>query len=196
MGDNQLERFIYTQDVNGCLNLINSGFNVDTLNREGETALFRASWLGDAKFVKVLLEGKANPNITDKYGCTPLHAAARTGSNQCVTLLLSYGANVNKTEITNKQTPLHYAVMHAQDYYSNEVHDYESSICTLLKNKANIDAQDSKGQTCLHIASVQNKGPYFDLLRRKGADLNIKDNTGKIAVAPLNNESSSRCIIS
>jgi ankyrin repeat protein len=52
----------------------------------------------------LLTEGNANPNISDKAGVCPLHLAAfdENGSSICVSLLVSYGADVN-TQTRGKQ---------------------------------------------------------------------------------------------
>ncbi|XP_026751581.2 ankyrin repeat domain-containing protein 27-like [Galleria mellonella] len=81
-------------------------------------------------------------NISDSFGFTPLHYAARYGLDELCNILLLNKANVN---CVNKkgQTPLHLAVLN----------NHTIVIRTLLDNGANINVIDSTGNTPLHDAS-------------------------------------------
>src|SRR5699024_3898038 len=58
---------------------------------------------------KVLLENGANPNISAKGGCMPLHLAAEHGDIELVKELLRRNANINSANAQNV-TALHLAV--------------------------------------------------------------------------------------
>ncbi len=60
---------------------------------------------GQPKALKLLLEAKANPNLSRHDGRTALHFAAIRGNLECVKLLLKYGANT-KAIAYGKDTPL------------------------------------------------------------------------------------------
>ena len=60
-----------------------------------QTPLHDASYLGDLREVKRLLEGGTDVNAATKNGNTPLHWAANMGKTEVVKLLLASGAAVD-----------------------------------------------------------------------------------------------------
>ena len=95
--------------------LIRKGADVNAKNRDGSTALMHAADNGIYRSVKLLLEAGAEVNSQNSDGDTPLNAAAdgsmvshpscnqcqaffcptAEGTDQCMQLLLSAGADVN-----------------------------------------------------------------------------------------------------
>jgi len=61
-------------------------------NCKSGTALTAASYKGLVSIVKVLLENKANPNIADGNGTTPLIYATMAKNVEIINLLLKHGA--------------------------------------------------------------------------------------------------------
>ena len=65
----------------------------DVAPSTGVTALLAASAMGRTKAATVLLDGGADPNVTDATGFSPLHyAARRKGAVGIITALLAHGA--------------------------------------------------------------------------------------------------------
>lgn len=62
--------------------------------QRGETLLLTATVAGNAAGAELLLEQKADVNLTNDAGFTPLMAAARLGSGNCVRMLCIYKADV------------------------------------------------------------------------------------------------------
>lgn len=82
--------------VNGGVALLASrGANVNALGKKGETAIANAAEHGDVDGVKLLLDKRAEVNIADYRGYTPLMLAAHydRDSAEIVRLLLSHGAD-------------------------------------------------------------------------------------------------------
>lgn len=75
--------------------LIDSGANVNALNRNGESALHRAALRGDAQLVRLLLANGLDVNAQTKSGAAALHGAAVSGSADAGGVLLSGGANID-----------------------------------------------------------------------------------------------------
>lgn len=90
--------------------LLEAGADVDA-RQENElafTAMNQAAYFGNASCINHLLQFRADVNVTDGHGGTPLVAASLNGAVECVRLLLSNKADVNKP--TNSgTTPLHKA---------------------------------------------------------------------------------------
>ena len=55
-----------------------------------------------------------NVNLTDNYGLTPLHYAAKSNNKDIAEFLLSVGADA-KSKDNNAWTPLHYASCYGHD---------------------------------------------------------------------------------
>lgn len=122
------------------------------------------------------LEKGLNMNGMFTPGATPLQCAARFGALSLVSLYLSKGALVNESD--NKGgTALHYAVM----LPGTDVADY------LLSKGANVNTRTQDGgYTPLHstvFSNQKNVGRIVDLLARRGAILNIKDDKGRTPLA-------------
>jgi uncharacterized protein len=123
----------------------------------GATPLLRAAKAGDVAAVRLLLAHGADPNLPQLRGLTPVMAAAGLGSNEIDTrgrfkteaeaietiqLLVKAGADVNAHETRDGQTALHGAALWG----------YTDVVKTLVANKADILAKDSKGRTPLDSA--------------------------------------------
>ena len=72
------------------------------------TALMAAVFKDEEDLVETLLKFKANPNISDTQGTTPLHYAAIKRNETIVKLLMDANADVTKKDIRGK-TALDYA---------------------------------------------------------------------------------------
>jgi ankyrin repeat protein len=72
--------------------LIAKGANVNAKGKTGMTALYAAVSLRKVEVVKALLDAKANPNLTNKKGETPLQLATSKGFEDVAELLRGHGA--------------------------------------------------------------------------------------------------------
>ncbi|PKK66956.1 ankyrin, partial [Rhizophagus irregularis] len=76
--------------------LTDNNIDINLQDNFGETALFLASALGNAKIVKLLLRNNANPNICNNENVTPLIVSSYNGHNDTVKALLEKGdVNIN-----------------------------------------------------------------------------------------------------
>jgi ankyrin repeat protein len=78
------------------------------------TALMAATVKNDLQLVKLLLENKANPDVTDANGTTALHYSATFRFYDIASLLVQYNANTELTDI-RKKTAFDYAVIANDD---------------------------------------------------------------------------------
>jgi hypothetical protein len=77
----------------------------------GETALITAIKAKSSKYVGILLIAKADPNIADAEGFSPLMHAVVSYQHDIVDLLLSAGASTSDTDFVGNRTALHFAVI-------------------------------------------------------------------------------------
>lgn len=145
----------------------------DSDNQLGITPLHCAVHQGHEEMVELLLEHKANLNITCKQGKSALHIAAEQGHRKIIKLLLHQRIN-SRTANRQGDTALQLAV--------GTTHD-EATVPLLIKSRFDMDVQNtSTGNTALHLA-VQLKRPrILSFLLEKGANVNILNRDG---ITPL-----------
>ena len=93
--------------------LVAAGANPNARSNDGSTALLNAvthivlppNWQSRRKMIQFLLDNKAQVNIADWQGVTPLIAAARTADAELVNTLLAAGADIEATDRVGR-TPL------------------------------------------------------------------------------------------
>lgn len=68
---------------------------------EKSTALMDAVSDGHTDLVQILLESHTNPCTTNRYGETPLDIAMCQGSTAMIKLLIHFGAEVTKIDLTS-----------------------------------------------------------------------------------------------
>ncbi|KAL8584345.1 hypothetical protein ACOMHN_031965 [Nucella lapillus] len=138
----------------------------------------RDGWLNSPLYVAVshnqagatkMLAGVGPRSVVDGFSCsaknTPCHLAARLGYEECLRVLLEYGASVNVKD-SSGCTPLILAVKNKR----------YGAIKLLLESGCAVSVQDSSGRTALHYASQTATG--VSLLLNAGAEVNVVDNDG------------------
>jgi len=118
-----------------------------------------------------LLNARANPNITDKYGRTALMQASRYGHEDIVKMLLAAEADPNLAEVTG-DTALIVA--------SREGH--RDIVELLLNAGANPNRANRDGDTALMRASWKGHTAIVELLLNARANPNLADADGETAL--------------
>ena len=153
--------------------LQNRGGNANLKDKSGQTALYLAARNNSCdELSQLLVGGRADPDLQDHDGYTPLHVAAVHGHVEAIAVLLAGGADAN---IRNKRgvTPLLLACSENQ-----------TVIPQVLVDNSDVDLNscDKAGSSALIIAS---KKGYIDLvliLLEIGVDPNIQDNDHQTAL--------------
>lgn len=144
---------------------------INAKDADGRTALSWAATRGDLKSVTVLLQYRADPNVTSLRGQTPLHWASQnpTGqSAQILQALIDAGSNINQTDYW-KRTALIYASCNQDDPRCLEV---------LVNSGANLNSQDCHQRSPLGYAAKMGKFKGLEYLLSVGADSGLVDNWG------------------
>ena len=126
--------------------------------------------MGDTGVIDGLLMDKANTDLLDKDSCTPLCLAIRQENYEAAQSLIQFGANVNMGGGIFG-SPVHLSVVRLKI----------PIIQTLINKNADLNKQDSDGNTPLHIVmNIFSKNPdrcchILELLTLNGARVNQKN---------------------
>eukprot|EP00033_Pygsuia_biforma_P002757 GCRY01003046.1.p1 GENE.GCRY01003046.1~~GCRY01003046.1.p1 ORF type:complete len:146 (-),score=12.24 GCRY01003046.1:92-529(-) len=130
---------------------------VNKTNKSGQTPLIFASDNGNFACTKLLLDENVNPELKDNILENALHKGCYKGFADIVELLVSKVKNIDERNAYG-ETPLFLAVKG----------DHILIIHLLLKNKANPNAQNLRGEVPLNVAlSVEAK----ELLGQFGGEI-------------------------
>lgn len=155
-------------DINQIERHVQWGSDINRANNEGETPLHIAATQGSYIIIKLLIKNGANIDTLDKAGNSALTRAVLGGHTQITEYLIKQGAKHDPTQL------LHHAI-------SAGVTDREI-IPLLVKLGAQIDQQNSAGQTPLTAAISKNNRVQVKLLIQSGADVRLADGS---SVTPL-----------
>lgn len=124
---------------------------------------------GDFLAVKLFLQSGMNPNVKDGNAMTPLMAAAKSGRENVVSLLLQKGADINAKHSERGYNAILFA----------SVSGNLNTVKLILSKGANINDVGKNGDTPLMIAVLMaNNIELVKYFIENGAAINAKDNDG------------------
>jgi ankyrin repeat protein len=177
-------------------------------NQDGWRPLHFSVDYGDFEVSIYLMDvRKADPNVKNNYGFTPLMLAARRDHQNICLYLEENGADINLQENHGK-TAFMYAAengylrtcqffkekgadVNTKDKYGGTACIYAATygqlhICQFLETSgAELNVQDEGGETALHYAAKNNHPDVCQYLLDKGVNLNAKDSRGKTAFVEI-----------
>jgi ankyrin repeat protein len=150
----------------------------------GATALHYAAYAKQSDVVKLLIQRKANLEIVDSTGATPLLGAAQLSLPDMVQLLAESGAVLDvKSKVNALVTPLVSAAANPDPF---KARDNLSILNILLAKKADTDFKSTNGTTALMAAARQSDTSQgfarASLLIGKGAKLDLTNDKGETAL--------------
>jgi uncharacterized protein len=161
-----------TDNESAMVALALRGFDLNTRNENGETALMVALREDSPKVVAFLLTQRSvKVEQRNPQGESPLMIAAIKGRLASAKRLIQRGAEVNKTG----WTPLHYAASRAEP-------DSVEMARLLLEHHAYIDAESPNRSTPLMLAAMYGHADVVRLLLEEGADPSLRNEQGLTAV--------------
>jgi ankyrin repeat protein len=135
------------------------------------SALLDAARNADTAAVRSLLQKKADVNVAEEDGTTPLHWASYRDDVGSADLLIRAGANVNATNDLGV-TPL----------WSASLNGSEAMVRRLLEGGANPNAALLAGETPVMIAARSGKPAVVEQLIARGANVNARGARGQTAL--------------
>lgn len=141
-----------------------TGVDVNERDKAGQrTALHWAAKLGTTTIMETLVAAKADPNLADRQGRTPLWSAVEANL-ESVKFLVEKGADVNARDQI-KSSPLLWAAGFGKP----------ETVAYLITKGADVKATDDNGWTPLIWAAGLGQAQTVDILVKAGADLNAAD---------------------
>ncbi|MEI8194630.1 MAG: ankyrin repeat domain-containing protein [Phycisphaerae bacterium] len=141
--------------------LLDHGADVNAVSADGDTALNNAVGFNKPNVVSLLLDRGADVNAGKPW--SPLAHAASQGNLEICRILLAHHADPNGSKPADR--PLYLA---AQQGHADVVE-------ALIDARAQMEVQNSPGNTALMIASENRKWKCARVLVEKGANVNIAD---------------------
>ena len=136
---------------------------------DNQTALHYASFRGNIKIIKLLIENHADINALTSNGYNMIHKAAQGNKPSAIVYFnKKYNMDLETTD-ENQMTALHLAAANGMD----------NSVIYLLSLGINPNLKDKNGYTALHYAVKKSHIRIIKKLLQKGADRNIKDKKTK-----------------
>ncbi|CAD8045249.1 unnamed protein product [Paramecium primaurelia] len=127
---------------------------------------------------EILLKDKPDINSRDTEGHTVLHLSVMSGNSKLVGLLLYHEAQIDSLN-SKLQTPLMIACSLGAEEITQQ----------LITAGADINVQDINKNTCLHLATMNERQKIIDLLLNKQSlNLNLKNKENKIAMDYSSNQ--------
>ena len=187
-GNNLLILSIETENYNLTKYLLDSKkININSQNKEGDTALHKAIEIINYKLINLLLENNADTNVQNKLNETPLHFAANIGDYKIIKLLLLYKANIyikNKNNFTAEDCAKMKGFMKCVTILQKKREELENSkeIINIKTNKS-----DEREKIIIKTSSMPdidinniNKDIYFNINSNNNINNNNNDNNNNI----------------
>lgn len=142
---NDLWAAVARNDSKEAIRLLEAGFNPDTKDPDGRTALMHAVIDGKDELVQLLIARGSDVNIQDEQGFSALHFAAQDFRATAAMAILQAGARVDLRDKYGN-TPLFRAVFNSRG--RGEI------IKLLLEHGADRNAKNNSGKSPLDLANT------------------------------------------
>lgn len=167
---NQLLAAIEVGDVAAAAEVIDNGFDVDTLLMEGKSAISICVERGKIKIAHLLVKRGCSLSLRSPNGVYPLHLAVLNGDTALVDMLLDNRADVTAVDFCGKAA-LHIAC-------EMNIPDIAKALID-RSNSSNLNIADGDGRTALMYACQYSSKDLVEYLLQKGSIVNVSDVCGE-----------------
>ncbi|NOZ52406.1 MAG: ankyrin repeat domain-containing protein [Gammaproteobacteria bacterium] len=141
-----------------------------TPDTELQQYYFAAARLGDVKLMQAFIAAGVSPNHANVKGYTPIMIATYHGQSIMVDYLLDHGANACAKD-NRGNTALMAAIFRTELSIAKK----------LMSQSCDPNHQNNAGQTPLMYAALFNRTTLIDALKKKGAQIELRDKLGNSA---------------
>ncbi|XP_021672782.2 ankyrin repeat domain-containing protein EMB506, chloroplastic isoform X1 [Hevea brasiliensis] len=141
-----LQTLALSGQIHSMDKLLEDGLSIDSVDKDGLTALHKAIIGKKESVISHLLRKGASPHVRDPDGASPLHYAVQVAAMQTVKLLVKYKVDVNVAD-NEGWTPLHIAVQSRN----------RDIVKVLLVNGADKNRRNKDGMTPLDLCLCYGK---------------------------------------
>lgn len=168
--------------------LLRNGADAEQSLPGGVTPLMLASALGLPEIISHLLSCGAQPNARDAQGFNALHCAAIHGFSSrdkqrvlaMFDMLLYADVEFDTATDTGRHTPLHFLLgARAEAGASCDEEVLMATMERLLSEGVDLDTQDQRGMSALHLAAMHGLSRIVNRLLREGANRSARDSLGR-----------------
>ncbi|NGX31129.1 MAG: Phosphocholine transferase AnkX [Chlamydiae bacterium] len=165
------------ENIEALKALLKVGANIEKTDLKGNTPLIKAinTFQFGHECIQILVNSKANLNITNKIGESLIYLAVKRGRTDMLKTLIKAGIDIEKTDFKGN-TPLLEVI---DDYH---IPNRIELVQILIDAKANLNAANNEGNTSLHIAAKSGTFSLVKLLIQSKANINAKN---KSSLTPL-----------
>jgi hypothetical protein len=169
---------IYKKDYLEVSRSVQNQININRAGSNGITPLMAAALEGNLKIYNLLiskgakLDGEINLPNNPKDGMNIFMASIEGNNLEIVKGLLSKGLSPDEFSKRNKNHAIHVAAANCR----TEILDL------LIEKKANLNAQNSNGETALHLATKDRCFTSVALLLEAGVNAHTRDSSNKTAL--------------
>ncbi|XP_070186433.1 ankyrin repeat domain-containing protein 50-like isoform X2 [Littorina saxatilis] len=168
-GDTPLMLAACNNHIEVAQQLLRAGCGVNRVSDRQRTALHMASWVGNSKICKMLLQAGADLTIQEMYGDTALMLAAHR-SPEVASLLAREGPQVVNMKNESGDSALGCATKSG----------HLQCVQDLVDAGADVNSMNRLGETALLFATYENHPNVAQLLLDCGADPNIATKSGLV----------------
>ncbi|XP_055354605.1 serine/threonine-protein phosphatase 6 regulatory ankyrin repeat subunit B-like [Paramacrobiotus metropolitanus] len=153
--------------------LKSNGLSFNIPDKAGRLPLHVAVLTGDETTILAIIKFVSFIDIPTKDGYTALQLAAMEGKHDAIDILLGHGASVDANGGPLCEAPLHLAAKLPKEFLPAR---------NLVLSGANLNLQNSLGQTALHISAASGNAAVAELLLEENALLHTVDQEGNTAL--------------
>lgn len=164
---------IFEQTTKGELEAVqkglDSGFDINQINKKGETLLMTAAANGHKELTKHLISKKASLNVKDNDLNTALYYAITNEESETAKLLIEAGADLSSLNKLDDTALI----------LATSVNDNNTMKLALEKDVTLINKANKEGKTALLEAARHGSIETVKILLSAGADKQMKNKNGK-----------------